>query len=75
VLVIIFLNKIEPFFVVLMHKLSTMKKLLTLLSVATLLTACNQKKETPVIAKKDISIEEKKDSTHVKHFFNRSKLI
>lgn len=47
-----------------------MKKLLTLLSVAALLTACDQKKEAKITSKKGFSSEEKIDSTHVKHFFN-----
>ncbi len=47
-----------------------MNKLLTLFSVAAILTACNQKKEAPITLKKGLTTEEKTDSTHVKHFFN-----
>ncbi|TYP97917.1 Zn-dependent M28 family amino/carboxypeptidase [Tenacibaculum adriaticum] len=47
-----------------------MKKLITLLSVATFLISCNEQKEKTTIVNNGLSSEEKIDSTHVKHFFN-----
>lgn len=47
-----------------------MKKIITLVSAIAILGACAEKKSTNTITTSALSSEEKKDSTHIKQFFN-----